>query len=746
MNYQDFDIQIESTTDGYRVNIESEMGSASNLFQLPFTPIEIENYMLKIGATRNVTRRIDSPRTAAAREFGQRLFTAIFDNQTLARFSSAQDQARLNQKGLRIRLNLQNVPELGALPWEFLYNPDEDSFLSLSKTTPIVRFLRVPQPDPPLATQLPLRILGIISSPTDLTHLNVEAEKAHLEKALTLHQKNNALELHWLERPTLSALRITLRRTEYHILHFIGHGFFDEAQDEGALIFEDEQGRGRIVSASVLATLVRDHSQIRLIVLNACEGGRVSNKDPFAGVAPALLRAGLPAVIAMQFEVTDQTAILFAREFYGAIVEGHSVYTALSDARLAIFAENQDVEWGTPVLYLRAQDGVIFDLPPGVLKIQAQSVSEDAITASGNKAIIKHRFLMYWVLASIVGLSVIIFLFSSQLISRIRFSFNSESQSASEPEVTSTVSEREVVTTPKLIEATKLANPTPPYTPTAFPIFTSKPTPALPITPILEQKVAMISTQEILNVRNGPDLRYPIIGKIQPSENYSITGKNESGTWWQINFKGEKGWVFSNLVTTTANVDSISVVNDIPTLPTPTITSIPATSQDLFTIDDFESARLDDFIINRYALAQGNKGKLYLVSSPNIMQGQQALAFDFEINVTDPRYIGYGRTLSKGQDWSKYTELCFWVKGNISPDAAIDIQIGVSDNAVAHYNIPRAYYIDPGTEAHCIALRSNKWTASENKGDLTSIAHFAIYVSGSIDDRGTIYVDNIYLK
>jgi len=64
----------------------------------------------------------------------------------------------------------------------------------------------------------------------------------------------------------------------------------------------------------------------------------------------------------MQFEVTDEAAITFAHEFYAAVADGYPVDAALAEARKAIFAQGNDIEWGTPVLYLRSPDGRIFDI------------------------------------------------------------------------------------------------------------------------------------------------------------------------------------------------------------------------------------------------------------------------------------------------------------------------------------------------------------------------------------------------
>lgn len=64
----------------------------------------------------------------------------------------------------------------------------------------------------------------------------------------------------------------------------------------------------------------------------------------------------------MQFAITDRAAITLAAEFYAALGEGYPVDMALTEARKAIFAQQNSLEWATPVLYLRAPDGRIFDI------------------------------------------------------------------------------------------------------------------------------------------------------------------------------------------------------------------------------------------------------------------------------------------------------------------------------------------------------------------------------------------------
>ncbi len=63
----------------------------------------------------------------------------------------------------------------------------------------------------------------------------------------------------------------------------------------------------------------------------------------------------------MQFEITDDAALTFAAYFYEALAQGDPVDGAVAHARLGIFASGNDVEWGTPVLFLRSADGRVFE-------------------------------------------------------------------------------------------------------------------------------------------------------------------------------------------------------------------------------------------------------------------------------------------------------------------------------------------------------------------------------------------------
>jgi hypothetical protein len=357
ITYQNFDLLIERETEGYRASVNSPEGEAANDFRMPFSDEELAGFLERVSQPWRSTRAIDSPELQAIKDFGGRLFTAVFDKPVYTCFSNSLATA----SRLRIRLRLKDVPELAYLPWEYLYDPLVGSFLSLSSDTPIVRYMEMPRRIQALGVKPPLRVLVMISSPADEAKLDVEAEWRKLTESVDKLTRKKSVVLERLEKATLSALRQRLREQDVHIFHFIGHGKFDEEVRDGILMMEDEDGKGYPVSGQLLGMHLHEHRPLRLAVLNACEGARSSLTDAFGGTAQSLVQQGIPAVLAMQFKITDQAAITFASEFYGSMADYYPVDAALAQARLAIRGEDNHLEWATPALYMRSTDGRIFD-------------------------------------------------------------------------------------------------------------------------------------------------------------------------------------------------------------------------------------------------------------------------------------------------------------------------------------------------------------------------------------------------
>jgi len=365
--YLDFDLTIEPGAGReYPLRLDSPAGQARETFRLPFDDLQLENALLKLRnallASGGRRRRALSPEQRAVKDFGGALFEALVCGEIRSRFDVSLREAERQDKGLRFRLRV-GPPELAALPWEYLYDQRTDAYLVLSHHTPVVRYLELPRPARPLAVTPPLRVLVLIANPSGTVPLDVERERGRIETALGPLAGEGWVKVDYLSPPTWRELQRVLRRGTYHVFHFVGHGDFDRLREQGGLIFEDGERRADRLPAGKLARLLADHRSLRLAVLNACESAYLEGDDPFASTAATLVRAGVPAVVAMQFEITDGAAVELAQVFYESLADNLPVDAALAEARKAIdLAVSNTVEWGTPVLYTHAPDGQIFDL------------------------------------------------------------------------------------------------------------------------------------------------------------------------------------------------------------------------------------------------------------------------------------------------------------------------------------------------------------------------------------------------
>jgi len=366
--YLDFDLAIgPGSGRKYPVSVlHSPAGEARETMRFPFSELVLENRLqaLQIALLRSGGKRrlVPTQEEKAVQDFGRELFDALFTGEVRSRYDVSQREAARQDRGLRLRLYVQS-PELAVLPWEFLYDPRQAEYVFLSRNTPVVRYLELPQVIEPLTVTPPLRILGMIASPCDLAPLDIEHEKQRVEKAIHDLQGRGLVDLTWLEGQTWRDLQRVMRGGPWHVFHFIGHGGFDRSGEEGFIALADEEDKMQRLPATQLARLLADQDSLRLALLNSCEGARGSQRDIFSSTAAILVRRSIPAVLAMQYEITDQAAIEFARTFYEALADGLPVDAAVTEARKAIsLAVTNTIEWGTPVLYMRSPDGVLFQV------------------------------------------------------------------------------------------------------------------------------------------------------------------------------------------------------------------------------------------------------------------------------------------------------------------------------------------------------------------------------------------------
>ena len=86
--------------------------------------------------------------------------------------------------------------------------------------------------------------------------------------------------------------------------------------------------------------------------------------------------------------------------------------------------------------------------------------------------------------------------------------------------------------------------------------------------------VSLLTVDGVLKVRRGPARIYAVMGELETGQQHPVTGRNFDGSWWQIEYEGQSGWVFGEDLAI-SDVENVPVSAGVPT-PTPTPTATPA--------------------------------------------------------------------------------------------------------------------------------------------------------------------------
>ena len=183
MNYQDFQILVDKNNN---IRVSSEQGGDVSG--------ELHLEMNKINLTLKL---IESEQTNSEllKALGSELYQALFPNEINAQFRATMAGAQAKQESVRLRLVFQS-PELAALPWEFLYYEGTNTFLANNTQTVLSRYIDVPlQKREIKAASLPLKVLLVIASPTNLATLDATGEEKLIREALAKHIEEGQIEL-----------------------------------------------------------------------------------------------------------------------------------------------------------------------------------------------------------------------------------------------------------------------------------------------------------------------------------------------------------------------------------------------------------------------------------------------------------------------------------------------------------------------------------------------------------------------
>jgi len=354
-DYENFDIRIglrHEDSRRYPLSANSPAGDTSTILQT--LPLDDEAFGDIVYYLRE-----QMAGSHHAEQLGKQLRNFLFPTEIWSLYGRSLTMVKeRGKKGLRVRIHvsLDSSPELSQIPWE--YCEGDRTYLALDETTPVVRYIATDRPPAPIAVPETVRILLVIASPSDLAPLDVKAEEERIQQALAPLKATGLVDVKVVFQTTRRKLFDNFNSFDPHILHFIGHGELNN-KGEGALILENEAGKSESVDAKKMLVLLQN-SNVKLVILNACETAASGEGKAFMGVAPRLVWAGIPAVIAMQFAIPDLVAITFTQDLYNALAQGKPLDMAMTAARKGAYFVNDEIFWAIPVLFMRAPDGVIW--------------------------------------------------------------------------------------------------------------------------------------------------------------------------------------------------------------------------------------------------------------------------------------------------------------------------------------------------------------------------------------------------
>lgn len=334
---------------------------------------------------------------------GQQLYSAIFQGTLRDSWVTAQGIAQHRGEALRLRLGVKGTL-LPRLPWEVFYSNDMpiervQSSLPLASGTHVI-FSRY-QPGARLVgdgasltiePDQPLRILMVISAPTDQERLELQREVNHLQQELrTQAIAEGAADIHLtlLSQPGREQLTQALEQGQFQVLHYAGHS--DLGVSGGSLyLVNNRTGLTEILSGDDLAGLLVNNG-VRLAVFNSCRGAHTAAEpkgERDRNLAEALVSRGIPAVLAMAEQIPDNVALTLTWLFYRNLKQGYPIDLSLSRARqglISTYGSNQ-LYWALPILYQHPEfDGYLtpgdrnFDNPADRLVLMPQGYNSSPI-------------------------------------------------------------------------------------------------------------------------------------------------------------------------------------------------------------------------------------------------------------------------------------------------------------------------------------------------------------------------------
>jgi hypothetical protein len=288
-------------------------------------------------------------------------------------FAQARSAAQTLDVPLRLRLFVgPGALELHSLRWETLRDPLDGAPLCTGEGILFSRYLSSLDWQPVgLRPRGDLRALVVVANPAGLDGwqpdgrplppLDVDGELARARSGLA------DIPVTALASPGRVQLNTIVAhlRDGYDILYLVCHGALLEGQPH--LWLEDEAGQVQVVAgAELVERLGEMRHKPRLAVLASCQsagtgdGARSDDQGALAALGPRLAEAGVPAVLAMQGNVTMRTVDRFMPAFFQELQRDGQIDHAAAVARGTV---RDRPDWWVPALFMRLKSGRLWYAP-----------------------------------------------------------------------------------------------------------------------------------------------------------------------------------------------------------------------------------------------------------------------------------------------------------------------------------------------------------------------------------------------
>jgi hypothetical protein len=273
---------------------------------------------------------------------------------------------------LHLRLHLDAPRRLHAVNWESLRDPTSGAPIATRSGVLLSRYLSSPDWRViPAVGRHELRALAVVAAPTDiesyqpggrrLAPIRVDEEVERARAALGVFGDVDEI-VHG--DATLNRVLEALDRG-VDVLYLVCHGGL--SGDVPVIYLEADDGTTDSVDGRKLAErLLGLDRRPTVVLLCSCQSASNGNerwsddKGELAALGPRLASAGVSAVVAMQGDVSMETAAMFTPAFFEALADDGVVDRAMAVARRRVAGRE---DWWVPVLYSRLRSGRTYYRP-----------------------------------------------------------------------------------------------------------------------------------------------------------------------------------------------------------------------------------------------------------------------------------------------------------------------------------------------------------------------------------------------